>query len=281
MPPWVSPRGEKDAKRAFTDAELLSVLEHMAEYSRGRYLMLTLLMIQTASRVTETLSLRVEDIALAEDAAEVTFRATKTRVVRRGLIQRELGVKLLAAARKGFLFPKRDGSGPMPSNNYWQAMRKWVVKHGHQGDLDVHSIRRWGAGRLHAQRVPVEVAKLVTGHEDSKTYLDYASRSRYEVLEASQLLWTISPMAPQSAPHADCEACRLASKPSESGDSENLAPCGGSTTSLLLPLGALADPARMRTQSVPMQLREALATRPSCTNTVVEVLRGLGPRDRS
>lgn len=189
LPRWKSPREERCKKRAFTDPELESLVRHVEGYAGGRYALFLQVLICTACRISEAISLDVSDVEIHEDHAALSIRETKTHKPRKALIPRWLGEALAKEAEGPWLFSGALTGKRLTPHSFSAVVRGWVAKHGHAGELDVHSIRRWGVGVLHRSGVPIAVAQLVTGHEDPSVFMTYAGRADYETLSAAQKLW--------------------------------------------------------------------------------------------
>lgn len=191
VPQWRSPVGERPQKEAYSEQEVSSLLSHLVDYAGGHYLPLGWALVETAARIGEVLALRVGDVSVTGEVVLGRGGASKTGLERRALVSPGL-VDALGLERDAgeWLFPsRRDSSKPVAYGTFRSIVVTWLRRAGLYGRRDIHSMRRRGAAELHGAKVPTEIGRRITGHEDSAVFLGYASTGRYDLTAASRILW--------------------------------------------------------------------------------------------
>ena len=150
--------------------------------------------METAARISEVLALRVGDVTVTPEAGVLVLGRggrSKTGTERRALISPAL-VDAMDLDREpdAWLFPSRRGpEKAIAYGTFRTIVVAWLRAEGLYRKRDIHSLRRRGAAELHRAEIPTEIGRRVTGHEDSSVFLSYASKGRFDLTDASRILW--------------------------------------------------------------------------------------------
>jgi integrase/recombinase XerD len=189
------PRLGRPLPRSLTEAQVESLLEapdlEKAEGFRDR-VMLELL-YATGLRVSELVSLRPEQVGLAQGVVRVTGKGGRERLVPLGDEAQQWLVDFLRGPRQELLrdkpcdalFPTRRGSG-MTRQAFWYRIRKHAVAAGIPGHLSPHTLRHAFATHLVNHGADLRVVQLLLGHSDLSTTQIYThvARARLQALHA-------------------------------------------------------------------------------------------------
>lgn len=195
--PWPAIRQQKarardrTRKRELTELEVLDLLGHASSYARGRYRSLIWAMAETGARTAEIRWCNVEDFRPAPHGGLLQLRTTKTRVQRTALIGPDLAAQLareIGARTSGPLWITRRGTRPGHTSVY-DVLRTWRKLRGLEGEVDLHSIRRYAVASLERQGVARAVGKRISGHLTDAAYGIYADAGTYDLVAAASLLW--------------------------------------------------------------------------------------------
>ncbi len=177
-----APNARRGAPDRLSLEEELRFIDHAYARSGPVGLMMQML-LETGTRVSEFVALRVEDVSLAERI--VTIAAGKGGKRREVPIRPELA-RLLALhigkRRAGPLFPSREkGAGPQPHvysrQRIGQMVREVATAAGITKRLYPHLLRHTMATKLLALGLDITDVQLFLGHDDITTTRLYAETS--------------------------------------------------------------------------------------------------------
>jgi len=175
---------QKNAPRWLDRRELGALIRAVQKYGKDRDIALVMLLIHTGLRISETVSLRLEDIVLRERSGFVRVRqgkGDKYREVPLNVTVRRLLEGYMGGAQKGWLFPGRR-SGHITT----RAAENILKKYSRLAGLEVtpHMLRHtFGKMLIDAGESLDRVAALM-GHSNLNTTARY-TRPSVQDLEKS------------------------------------------------------------------------------------------------
>lgn len=191
-----SPRLGRSLPKSLTETEVEQLL--MApdiETSLGlrdRAMLETL--YATGLRVSELVSLRLDQLNLRQGVVRITGKGDKERLVPLGEEAVYWVQKYLAHARQD-LFPHRPDATLFPSSRgqrmqrqtFWHAIRRYGVKAGIKGRISPHVLRHAFATHLLNHGADLRVVQMLLGHSDISTTQIYThvARERLQKLHAA------------------------------------------------------------------------------------------------
>ncbi len=187
-----SPKLGRPLPKSLTEREVEALLEapdlESPEGFRDR-VMLELL-YATGLRVSELVSLRPDQVSLAQGLVRVTGKGGKERLVplgdeaQRWLVAFMEGPRqaLLGERRCDALFPTRRGSG-MTRQAFWYRIRKHALAAGIHKHLSPHTLRHAFATHLVNHGADLRVVQLLLGHSDLSTTQIYTHVARERLRE--------------------------------------------------------------------------------------------------
>ncbi len=190
-----APRLGRPLPKSLTEREVEALLEapelDTPEGVRDRAMLETL--YATGLRVSELVSLRLEQINLNQGVVRVTGKGDKERLVplgeeAQGWIQRFLAgarAELLGGRLGNDLFPTRRGRA-MTRQGFWQRIRKHALQAGIARPISPHTLRHAFATHLLDHGADLRVVQMMLGHSDLSTTQIYThvARERLKNLHA-------------------------------------------------------------------------------------------------
>ncbi len=142
------------------------------------------LLYATGIRVTELISLRLEDVNWKLDCIICRDR-NKERIVLYGSKARKALERYMKGARAqlvgdrecNMLFPNCSGKG-MSRQGFWKLLKQYVKQAGIETEITPHSLRHSFAVHLVENGADLHVVQEMLGHSDISTTMMYASRTR-------------------------------------------------------------------------------------------------------
>lgn len=181
-------RKDRTKKRALTEDEVISLLGFALTYSQGRYHSLILALAETAARVGELLKCDRSSLVVREDGSGL-LRLLHTKTGEpRAVPTSPMLTGALSVRASGPLWTSRTGARLSHSTAH-NLMLRWRADQGLEGQVDLHSLRRYAIARMERSGVPRAAGRQVSGHASSVVYDSYASSGAYDPLQAVRALW--------------------------------------------------------------------------------------------
>ncbi len=190
-----SPRLGRPLPATLTEADVEALLAapDLASPEGFRDRAMLELLYATGLRVTELVTLRPEQINLAQGVVRVVGKGGKERLVPLGDEAQEWIERFLRGARGELLdgrrcealFPTRRGKG-MTRQAFWYRIRKHATTAGINKHLSPHTLRHAFATHLVNHGADLRVVQLLLGHSDLSTTQIYThvARERLKNLHA-------------------------------------------------------------------------------------------------
>ncbi|MGB9887690.1 MAG: tyrosine-type recombinase/integrase [Moorellales bacterium] len=190
------PRGVPEARPAPQGLERGEVNRLLRELERGgsvRDAALVRLMLSCGLRLSEVCSLRAADLTLGGRSGRLTVRSGKGSKWREAPVPPEARKALKAWLEQRerlypgseWLFPGRDGNGPLSTSAAWRAVKKYAWKAGIP-ELHPHALRHTCAhNMLRAGAALTEVAAML-GHARLDTTARYTVPSAADLERAAE-----------------------------------------------------------------------------------------------
>ena len=142
------------------------------------------LLYATGIRVTELISLRLEDVNWKLDYIVCRDR-NKERIVPFGFKARKALERYMKSARRqlvgdkecDMLFPNCSGES-MSRQGFWKLLKQYVKQAGIETEITPHSLRHSFAAHLVENGADLHVVQEMLGHSDISTTMMYANRAR-------------------------------------------------------------------------------------------------------
>ena len=131
------------------------------------------LLYATGIRVTELISLRLEDVNWKLDYIICRDR-TKERIIPFGTLARE---ELVSGKECDMLFPNCSGES-MSRQGFWKLLKQYVKQAGIQMEITPHTLRHSFAAHLVDNGADLHMVQEMLGHSDISTTRMYAVRTR-------------------------------------------------------------------------------------------------------
>lgn len=190
-----APKLGRPLPKTLTEAEVELLLAapnlEIAEDFRDRVMLEVL--YATGLRVSELVSLRLEQVSLTQGLVRVTGKGGKERLVPMGdeaqdwinRFMRGHRSELLNQRQCPELFPTRRGSG-MTRQAFWYRIKKHAFTAGIHKHLSPHTLRHAFATHLVNHGADLRVVQLLLGHSDLSTTQIYThvARERLQQLHA-------------------------------------------------------------------------------------------------
>jgi integrase len=175
-------------KRAYTDAEVTSILSYIAEHDPA-WLAPFSLLAETGARLNDILSLRSDDVLRSEQV--IILRDPKTHDPIEVGVPAEVMRLLPERAPGAYLFPSRVAarSGePVTDSGALRCLRRTLraLKIGDADWLDLHSFRRSWCAASEEAGVAQHQAMKQTGHKRPEMFNHYASKARGKARETAE-----------------------------------------------------------------------------------------------
>lgn len=150
------------------------------------------LLYATGLRVTELVSLNLDQISLEQGVIRVTGKGNKDRLVPMGeQAIEQLRVYLMQARAEllkqasDVLFPSRRGR-QMTRQTFWHRIKYYVQRAGIKGDISPHTLRHAFATHLVNFGADLRVVQLLLGHSDLSTTQIYTHVAKARLQELHQ-----------------------------------------------------------------------------------------------
>ncbi len=190
-----APRLGRSLPKALTEQEVEALL-HSPDTGTARGMrdraMLELL-YATGLRVSELVSLRLDQVNLRQGVVRVFGKGGKERLVPLGeeavewlqRYLREARRDLFKSAPDATLFPGRGGR-PVSRQAFWYALKRYAVKAGINKSISPHVLRHAFATHLLNHGADLRVVQMLLGHSDISTTQIYThvARERLKKLHA-------------------------------------------------------------------------------------------------
>ncbi|RLV59763.1 site-specific tyrosine recombinase XerD [Parashewanella curva] len=151
------------------------------------------LLYATGLRVTELVSLTIEQVSLRQGVIRIVGKGGKERLVPLGEIASEqlehylkfIRHELSASASSDVLFPSKRGR-QMTRQTFWHRIKHYAVKANIQSELSPHTLRHAFATHLLNNGADLRVVQLLLGHSDLSTTQIYThvAKARLQELHA-------------------------------------------------------------------------------------------------
>jgi integrase/recombinase XerD len=151
------------------------------------------LMYASGLRVSELVTLRTVQVALAEGVLRVTGKGSKERLVPFGEEAHAWLRRYLAEARAAILGHQASDAlfvtgrgGPMTRQMFWQLVKKYAIVAGITAPLSPHTLRHAFATHLLNHGADLRAVQLLLGHADigTTTIYTHVARERLRQLHA-------------------------------------------------------------------------------------------------
>jgi len=147
-------------------------------------------MYSTGLRVSELVTLRVDEVDLRAGYLRTTGKGRKQRLVPMGVAAIELIERYLSEARPSFikrgtptaLFLTRLGR-PMTRQGFWKLLGGYVRAAGVRGKISPHKLRHSFATHLLERGADLRAVQAMLGHADISTTQIYTHVSRARLME--------------------------------------------------------------------------------------------------
>lgn len=145
----------------------------------------------TGVRVTELVSLRLQNILFEEDLVRITGKGSKERIVplggtaKRTILDYMSRVRLSLAEKKkakDFLFLNMRGR-PLTRMGFWKILRKYVVRAGITRHTSPHTLRHSFATHLLEGGADIRIVQELLGHSSISTTEIYTHVDREYIKE--------------------------------------------------------------------------------------------------
>jgi integrase/recombinase XerD len=141
-------------------------------------------------RVSELVSIKVQDVNLEAGFVRVWGKGAKERVIPIGSYAKEKIELYLSTARpallkthqSGYLFVARAGK-PMTRQGFWKLLRKYVAKAGIKKKITPHTFRHSFASHLLEGGADLRAVQMMLGHSDISTTQIYTHVARKKLLQ--------------------------------------------------------------------------------------------------
>lgn len=174
-----SPKTGRQLPKSLSESEVDDLLQApdllQAEGLRDRAMLE--LLYATGLRVTELVSLRLDELNLTMGVVRVTGKGEKDRLVPMGEEAVHWLEEYLETARSTLLrgkglvdevFVTRRGSG-MTRQAFWYLIKKYAARVGIEADLSPHTLRHAFATHLVNHGADLRVVQMLLGHSDIST----------------------------------------------------------------------------------------------------------------
>ena len=191
-----SPRTGRSLPKSLTESEverLLAAPDFETALGMRDRTMLEVL-YATGLRVSELVSLRLDQMNLRQGVIRITGKGNKDRLVPLGEEAVDWLQKYLASVRleifprkpDATLFPSTRGK-PMTRQTFWHAIRRYAVKAGINRGISPHVLRHAFATHLLNHGADLRVVQMLLGHSDISTTQIYThvARERLKQLHAA------------------------------------------------------------------------------------------------
>jgi len=130
----------------------------------------------TGLRVTELVSLRLEQMNLRQGLVRVTGKGNKERLVPLGEESMDWIERYLKEARgdllpdlsESIIFPSQQGR-PMTRQTFWHRIKRYAIEAGITKHLSPHTLRHAFAAHLLNHGADLRVVQMLLGHSDLST----------------------------------------------------------------------------------------------------------------
>lgn len=182
-----SPRLGRSLPRSLTEEEVERLLDAPDPSSRTglRDRAMLEVLYATGLRVTELVSLRLDQLNVRQGVLRVVGKGNKERLVPLGEVALDWLEKYMREARADFfkgqpdatLFPSNRGC-MMTRQTFWHAIKRYAVKAGINKALSPHVLRHAFATHLLNHGADLRVVQMLLGHSDISTTQIYTHVAR-------------------------------------------------------------------------------------------------------
>ena len=156
--------------------DLLAAPDSSASVLEARDKVMLHLLFATGIRVSELVSLRVEDVRLNAREIRVIGKGNKERAVpfyeeTANLLEDFMDnrrIELLSKRQSDALFPSKRGQA-MTRQTFWHALKRYAKRAGMDKELSPHKLRHAFATHVLHGGADLRVVQLLLGHEDVST----------------------------------------------------------------------------------------------------------------
>lgn len=141
-------------------------------------------------RVTELVTLSINQVSFAQGVVQVTGKGGKERLVPMGLPAQQClqayfeksRPELLNSEPSEFLFPGRKGNA-LTRQAFWHRLKQYAVRAGIEKPLSPHTLRHAFATHLLNHGADLRVVQLLLGHSDLSTTQIYTHVAKQRLQE--------------------------------------------------------------------------------------------------
>ncbi len=170
------------------DVELLLRAPDLSDVLGLRDRAMLEIMYGSGLRVSELVSLRLEQVNLEQGLVRLSGKGSKERIVPLGehtleWIQRYINdsrPQLLVGSMNDVFFPSRRGR-EMTRQTFWHRIKKYASLAGISGDISPHSLRHAFATHLINHGADLRVVQLLLGHSSLSTTQIYTHIAQYRL----------------------------------------------------------------------------------------------------
>ena len=172
-----APKFGKPIPKVLSEQDVESLLEspNLDEPIEFRDRTMLELLYATGLRVTELVSLRLDNISLNQNVVRVTGKGGKERLVPIGEVSAEWLAKYVKLARPALLkgetdvlFPSKRGQ-QMTRQTFWHRIKFYAQVAGINAHLSPHTLRHAFATHLLNHGADLRVVQMLLGHSDLST----------------------------------------------------------------------------------------------------------------
>ena len=182
-----SPRLGRPLPKSLTETEVEQLLQAPDSNTDAGMRDRTMLEVlyATGLRVSELISLRLDQINLRQGVVRISGKGGKERLVPLGEVAVDWLEKYLSVARPTFfknapdatLFPS-NRSQPMTRQTFWHAIKRYAIKAGISKSLSPHVLRHAFATHLLNHGADLRVVQMLLGHSNISTTQIYTHVAR-------------------------------------------------------------------------------------------------------
>jgi integrase len=182
-------------RRPLTDQEVMIASKSFGGTYASRNKALCLLVVRSGFRVSELLSLQVDDVnQYGQVVDRVTVRRANMKKIEGRTVPLHPEAKAAVAAwvteaglTSGPLFPSRKGNGPISRVQAWEILQEAYEANGLTGRLGTHTMRKTFANRVYtALNGDLVKTQRAMGHKNINSIVSYLS-FREEDIDAAIL----------------------------------------------------------------------------------------------
>lgn len=185
---------EPEPPRALTDRDELRLLRAADRSNNLRDYTIMLLMFHTGLRAGEVCKLTWSDVTMKERSGELLIRASKRGKYRnvplnltaRNALRDYRGSLTSANNDSDYVFPGRDGKGPLTPRNLGYIVAKYA-RHAEVEHVSPHDLRHRFAYKM-SKVVELNVLATIMGHDDINTTRGYIMPTKEDLGRAVETI---------------------------------------------------------------------------------------------